>query len=69
MSIRSSSGSEEQPKSGSSAFFWLNSLGVALEIRSKSVAKKEAVDLERIRRQVFFDRLLARFLSLPDAPW
>lgn len=30
---------------------------------------EESVDLQRIRRQVSFDRLLARLGSVPDSPW
>lgn len=32
----------------------------ALEVRLQDIAKKEAVDLQRLRRQVAFDRFLAR---------
>ena len=32
----------------------------ALEDRLQEIAKKEAVDLQRIRREVAFDRLLIR---------
>jgi Nucleotidyl transferase AbiEii toxin, Type IV TA system len=35
----------------------------ALEDRLQDIAKKEAVDLQRIRRQVAFDRLLARLFA------
>ena len=42
---------------------------VALETRLKSVAAAEGVDLQRLRRQVSFDRLLARFFVEPNAPW
>ena len=42
---------------------------VALETRLKSVATAEGVDLQRLRRQVSFDRLLARFFAEPNAPW
>jgi hypothetical protein len=42
---------------------------VALETRLKSVAAAEGVDLQRLRRQVSFDRLLARFFAEPNAPW
>jgi len=41
----------------------------ALEDRLKRIAHEERVDMSRLRRQVAFDRLLAR-LFLPDhAPW
>jgi hypothetical protein len=42
---------------------------VALETRLKSVAAAEVIDLQRLRRQVSFDRLLARFFAEPNAPW
>ena len=42
---------------------------VALETRLKSVAAADGVDLQRLRRQVSFDRLLARFFVEPNAPW
>jgi Nucleotidyl transferase AbiEii toxin, Type IV TA system len=45
------------------------SFRVALETRLKSIAADEGVDLQRIRRQVSFDRLLARLFSPPNAPW
>jgi hypothetical protein len=41
---------------------------VALETRLKSVAAAEGIDLQRLRRQVSFDRLLARFFAEPNAP-
>lgn len=41
----------------------------ALEDRLKSIAAKEKVLLERLRREVTFDRLLARLLGGDDAPW
>jgi Nucleotidyl transferase AbiEii toxin, Type IV TA system len=42
---------------------------VALETRLKSIATAEGVDLQRLRRQVSFDRLLARFFQRRNAPW
>ncbi|MEX1118454.1 MAG: nucleotidyl transferase AbiEii/AbiGii toxin family protein [Terrimicrobiaceae bacterium] len=42
---------------------------IALESRLKSLAQAEGVDLQRLRRQVSFDRLLARLFSEPNAPW
>jgi hypothetical protein len=39
----------------------------ALEERLKRIAHEEKVDVNRLRRQVAFDRLLAR-LFLPDQP-
>jgi hypothetical protein len=44
----------------------------ALEDRLQDIARKESVDLQRLRRQVAFDRLLARLFqtALPSAlPW
>ena len=42
---------------------------VALEERLKRMAQEEALDLERLRRQVTFDRLLCRLFAAPDASW
>jgi hypothetical protein len=42
---------------------------IALEARLKSLAQAEAIDLQRLRRQVSFDRLLARLFSEQNAPW
>jgi hypothetical protein len=42
---------------------------IALEARLKSLAQAESIDLQRLRRQVSFDRLLARLFSEPNAPW
>ncbi len=41
----------------------------ALEERLKQQARHEGVDLQRLRRQVAFDRLLARLFSKEDVPW
>ena len=41
----------------------------ALEERLKRLAQKEGFDLQRLRRQVAFDRLLCRLFANPDAPW
>lgn len=41
----------------------------ALEERLKSVSHTEQVDLNRLRRQVSFDRLLARLFRDETAPW
>jgi hypothetical protein len=41
----------------------------ALEDRLKSIAAKERLALERLRREVAFDRLLARLFARRDAPW
>lgn len=35
----------------------------ALEDRLQAIAKKEGIDLQRLRRQVAFDRLLARLFQ------
>ena len=42
---------------------------IALEARLKSLAQAEGIDLQRLRRQVSFDRLLARLFSEPNASW
>ena len=42
---------------------------IALETRLKKSAMEEGIDLQRVRRQVAFDRLLCRLFTLPDAPW
>jgi hypothetical protein len=41
----------------------------ALEERLRTAALKEQVDLNRLRRQVSFDRLLARLFREDPAPW
>jgi hypothetical protein len=41
----------------------------ALQDRLAATAKSEGVDLQRIRRQVAFDRLLARLFSSTNPPW
>src|SRR5258708_8677110 len=41
----------------------------ALEDRRRQTANTEHVDLARLRRQVAFDRLLARLFHSDDAPW
>lgn len=41
----------------------------ALEERLKRLARDQHTDLMRLRRQVAFDRLLARLFAQPDAPW
>jgi hypothetical protein len=38
---------------------------VALETRLKAISTAERADLQRLRRQVSFDRLLARFFEEP----
>ena len=42
---------------------------VALEDRLKRLAQEENIDLQRVRRQAAFDRLLCRLFAKPDAPW
>ena len=42
---------------------------VALEARLKTTERTEGIDLQRLRRQVSFDRLLARLFSEQNAPW
>ena len=42
---------------------------VALENRLKKMAQNEGLDLQRLRRQAAFDRLLCRLFAAPDAPW
>ncbi len=42
---------------------------IALEVRLKTTAQIEGIDLQRLRRQVSFDRLLARLFSEQNAPW
>ena len=41
----------------------------ALEDRLAAIARSEHVDLQRIRRQVAFDRLLARLFAEGNPPW
>jgi predicted nucleotidyltransferase component of viral defense system len=42
---------------------------VALEARLKTTEQTEGIDLQRLRRQVSFDRLLARLFSEQNIPW
>ena len=42
---------------------------VALEERLKHLAQEENLELQRVRRQAAFDRLLCRLFARPDAPW
>jgi hypothetical protein len=42
---------------------------VALEDRLKRIAQDESLDLQRVRRQTAFDRLLCRLFAKPDATW
>ncbi len=41
----------------------------ALEARLANIAKAEAVDIQRLRRQVAFDRLLCRIFQASDSSW
>src|ERR1700726_3012948 len=41
----------------------------ALEVRLKKVAETELIQVNRLRRQVAFDRLLARLFRIDPAPW
>jgi hypothetical protein len=41
----------------------------ALEDRLKRWARDESLDLQRLRRQAAFDRLLCRLFANPEAPW
>jgi hypothetical protein len=41
----------------------------ALEDRLKKLAQLENIDLQRVRRQAAFDRLLCRLFANPNAPW
>lgn len=41
----------------------------ALEARLMNIARDEDVDVQRLRRQVAFDRLLCRLFHDPAAPW
>ena len=44
-------------------------LRAALEARLKDIARTEGVELQRLRRQVAFDRFLARLFSNSDTQW
>lgn len=41
----------------------------ALEERLKKISAAEEIDLNRLRRQASFDRLLARLFRARPAPW
>jgi hypothetical protein len=41
----------------------------ALEVRLSKVAETELIQINRLRRQVAFDRLLARLFRIDPAPW
>jgi len=44
-------------------------LRAALEDRLKAMAAEQGLDLQRLRRQVAFDRLLCRLFRHADSPW
>ena len=44
-------------------------LRTALEERLKRVSREEGIDLQRLRRQVAFDRFLARLFRAPNNNW
>ena len=41
----------------------------ALEERLAQIARRESIDLQRLRRQVAFDRFLVRLANAPQSPW
>lgn len=41
----------------------------ALEVRLNKAAETELIQINRLRRQVAFDRLLARLFRIDPAPW
>ncbi len=41
----------------------------ALETRLNNLAQAEGIDIQRLRRQVAFDRLLCRLFHNPETPW
>src|SRR5580693_3589777 len=44
-------------------------LRTGLEERLKRISREEIIDLQRLRRQVAFDRFLARLFNLPGSDW
>ena len=44
-------------------------LRTALEERLKRASREEGIDLQRLRRQVAFDRFLARLVSASNRDW
>ena len=42
---------------------------MALEDRLKNISRKENVDIQRLRREVAFDRFLARLFESSKSPW
>lgn len=55
---------EKKPKYATAA-----ALRAALEDRIKNIAAAEAADIQRLRRSIGFDRLLARLFAGTEAPW
>ena len=45
------------------------SLRKALEDRISNISKKQGFDIQRLRRDVAFDRLLVRLFQMPSPPW
>lgn len=45
------------------------SLRQALEARISNISKKEGIDVQRLRRDVAFDRLLVRLFQMSSPPW
>jgi hypothetical protein len=44
-------------------------LRAALESRLNTMSAEQGLDLQRLRRQVVFDRLLCRLFRQADSPW
>jgi hypothetical protein len=44
-------------------------LRAALEVRLNTMAAEQGLDLQRLRRQVAFDRFLCRLFRHADSPW
>lgn len=55
----------DQPRQYASA----TAFRAGLESRLKVISQNEGIDLQRLRRQVSFDRLLARIFSDRSTPW
>lgn len=55
---------EKKPK-----YATATALRAALEDRIKKIAADEATDIQRLRRSIGFDRLLARLFARTEAPW
>ncbi len=54
---------------GSRSYQTGSALRTALEEQLAQTARKESIDLQRLRRQVAFDRFLARLAGVPGSPW